>query len=48
MSTNDKSQQLAEEQLIRANFLGDLPESEEERGSASTSKGRGSGRSKRS
>jgi len=31
MSTNDISQQLAEEQLIRAYFLGDLPESEEER-----------------
>lgn len=31
MSTNDISQQLAEEQWIRAYFLGDLPESEEER-----------------
>jgi hypothetical protein len=31
MSTYDISQQLAEEQLIRAYFLGDLPESEEER-----------------
>jgi len=31
MSTYDISQQLTEEQLIRAYFLGDLPESEEER-----------------
>jgi hypothetical protein len=31
MSTNDMSQQLAEEQWIRAYFLGDLPETEEER-----------------
>ena len=31
MSTNDISRELAEEQLIRSYFLGDLPESEEER-----------------
>ena len=31
MSTYDISQQFTEEQLIRAYFLGDLPESEEER-----------------